>query len=81
MANVKSTNPPRSDDLAFDLHNTRAQLCSLLGMCYGNGAEMFEQIGPINRDHIIWLAHDLADKALGLVTSMELTITTGGNHG
>lgn len=41
--------------------NKLTQLRSLLMSMYGVGAEGFENIGPKHRDHLLWLASDLAE--------------------
>lgn len=42
--------------------NKLAQLRSLLMASYGVGQEWLEDIGPIHRDNILWLASDLAEE-------------------
>ena len=41
--------------------NKLSQLRSLLMSMYGVGAEGFQKIGPRHRDHLLWLASDLAE--------------------
>lgn len=35
------------------------QLLALLASMYGGGRDSFEDMGPENRDILVWLAHDL----------------------
>ena len=45
--------------------NKLSQLRSLLMSMYGVGAKGFESIGPTHRDHLLWLASDLAEAIAG----------------
>jgi hypothetical protein len=54
---------PTGDD-AWDLLEIKlAQLNSLLWCCYGDGNGWFEEAGEKHRDHMLWIAADLAREA------------------
>jgi hypothetical protein len=46
--------------LRDDIDRRLAQLNSLLMSCYGGGQENFENLSPVHRDRLMWLASDLA---------------------
>lgn len=51
-------------DEAWDLLETKlTQLSSLLWCCYGDGNGWFEEAGERRRDHMLWIAADLAREA------------------
>lgn len=49
-------------DASDILENKLTQLRSLLSCCYGDWSEWFDGIGEQHRDHLMWLAADLADE-------------------
>jgi len=54
----------RTSDEARELLEIKlAQLNSLLWCCYGDGNGWFEEAGEKHRDHMIWIAADLAREA------------------
>lgn len=61
---TKPTAPTRTPDEARELLEIKlAQLNSLLWCCYGDGNGWFEEAGEKHRDHMLWIAADLAREA------------------
>jgi hypothetical protein len=59
-----STPVTPTGDGAWDLLEIKlAQLNSLLWCCYGDGNGWFEEAGEKHRDHMLWIAADLAREA------------------
>lgn len=54
---------PTGDDARDLLETKLAQLNSLLWCCYGDGNGWFEEAGERHRDHMLWIAADLAREA------------------
>lgn len=54
---------PTGDDARDLLEIKLAQLNSLLWCCYGDGNGWFEEAGEKHRDHMLWIAADLAREA------------------
>jgi hypothetical protein len=54
---------PTGDDAWDLLENKLAQLNSLLWCCHGDGNGWFEEAGEKHRDHMLWIAADLAREA------------------
>lgn len=50
-------------DLRNDIDRRLTQLNALLMSCYGGGQENFSDMSPHGRDHLMWLASDLAIEA------------------
>lgn len=71
-----STNAPRNaptgapaetpPDTATLLEETLAQLHSLLCYCHGNTSSPTEEAAPEHRNNVLWLACDLAGRAVDL---------------
>ena len=57
---INTTDGPSAADL---LENKLAQLNSLLWCCHGDGNGWFEEAGEKHRDHMLWIAADLAREA------------------
>jgi hypothetical protein len=53
-------------DAASEADKKLTQLRSLLTSMYGVGAKGFEDIGSRHRDHLLWLASDLAEEIADL---------------
>ena len=61
---TKPTAPTPTPDEARELLEIKlAQLNSLLWCCYGDGNGWFEEAGEKHRDHMLWIAADLAREA------------------
>ena len=61
---AKPTAPTPTPDEARELLEIKlAQLNSLLWCCYGDGNGWFEEAGEKHRDHMLWIASDLAREA------------------
>ncbi|SEL86213.1 hypothetical protein SAMN05518845_112122 [Variovorax sp. YR750] len=61
---TKPTAPTPTPDEARELLEIKlAQLNSLLWCCYGDGNGWFEEAGEKHRDHMLWIASDLAREA------------------
>ncbi len=58
---------PTGDAARSLLENKATQLRTLLWCCYGDCSEWFEDIGPMRRDHIMWIAADMAEEVEELV--------------
>ncbi|PBI88244.1 hypothetical protein BKP43_37180 [Variovorax boronicumulans] len=54
---------PTGEDARDLLEIKLAQLNSLLWCCYGDGNGWFEEAGEKHRDHMLWIAADLAREA------------------
>lgn len=54
---------PTPDEARELLEIKLAQLNSLLWCCYGDGNGWFEEAGEKHRDHMLWIAADLAREA------------------
>lgn len=54
---------PTADEARDLLEIKLAQLNSLLWCCYGDGNGWFEEAGEKHRDHMLWIAADLARDA------------------
>ncbi|ARP85777.1 hypothetical protein CAL13_05815 [Bordetella genomosp. 9] len=46
----------------LDLENRTAQLSSLLMLIHGQGCSAFNGLPEVQRDHVLWLASDLAEE-------------------
>ncbi|MCJ9673684.1 hypothetical protein [Neorhizobium sp. SHOUNA12B] len=53
-------------DAAELLEKKSSQLQSLLKCCYGDCSQWFDAIGAVDRDHVMWIASDLADEVAEL---------------
>ncbi|WP_418133061.1 hypothetical protein ABL849_11330 [Variovorax sp. 375MFSha3.1] len=61
---TKPMAPTPTPDEAWELLEIKlAQLNSLLWCCYGDGNGWFEEAGEKHRDHMLWIAADLAREA------------------
>ncbi|WP_454903621.1 hypothetical protein [Variovorax gossypii] len=58
-----ATTTPTADEARDLLEIKLAQLNSLLWCCYGDGNGWFEEAGEKHRDHLLWIAADLARDA------------------
>lgn len=56
-----------NNESIFDLENKSSQLTSLLRLIYGNGFNTFNALADKDKDNILWLASDLAEKINELV--------------
>ncbi len=64
LGTTKPTAPTPTPDEARELLEIKlAQLNSLLWCCYGDGNGWFEEAGERHRDHMLWIAADLARDA------------------
>ena len=61
--NPTATTTPTADEARDLLEIKLAQLNSLLWCCYGDGNGWFEEAGEKHRDHMLWIAADLAREA------------------
>ena len=61
--NPTATTTPTADEARDLLEIKLAQLNSLLWCCYGDGNGWFEEAGEKHRDHMLWIAADLARDA------------------
>lgn len=61
--NPTVTATPTADEARDLLEIKLAQLHSLLWCCYGDGNGWFEEAGEKHRDHMLWIASDLAREA------------------
>ena len=66
-ASHDANHQPDASDI---LENKLTQLQSLLSCCYGDGCEWFDAIGARHRDHIMWIAADLATDVVELFQRM-----------
>jgi hypothetical protein len=56
---VKRT--PIAPALLEGIEAKASQLCSLLNAMYGEGFIVFQALGALHQENLIWLAADLAD--------------------
>lgn len=57
-------------DAADLLEKKSSQLQSLLSCCYGDCSEWFDAIGAVHRDHVMWIASDLAGEVAELAQQL-----------
>lgn len=57
----------KPDDLRWRASCKATQLRALLTYCYGVNQAAFEELGPEQRDSILWLAGDLASDIEDLI--------------
>ena len=57
---------PTADEARDLLEIKLAQVNSLLWCCYGDGNGWFDEAGEKHRDHMLWIAADLAREAVML---------------
>jgi hypothetical protein len=63
-------------DAADLLEKKSSQLQSLLKCCYGDCSEWFDAIGAVHRDHVMWIASDLADEVTELSQQLLKRVNT-----
>ena len=82
MATQKSTQsatPSRARaDVINQIDRRLTQLNALLSGCYGFGQAWLDEMGPESRDHIMWLAADLAKEAQ---IEFDQLVSLGVSHG
>lgn len=66
QATPESRSATSPSDAADLLEKKSTQLQSLLNCCYGECSEWFDAIGAVRRDHVMWIASDLADDVVEL---------------
>ena len=72
----KSPVAPGPFDAADLLEKKSSQLQALLKCCYGDCCEWFDAIGALHRDHVMWIAADLAEDVAKLSQELLKSINT-----